>query len=129
MSSSNRLISIYLLFPCTVMAGQSSSSWLQLHKLNQASQQELQKIQRTHAVQTFPFSSQNRLNHKQRVEQSNLQESQRRRQIIQNQRRRLSLTEWQNRRKASIQQQRFRLEQQNQLNRFRTQQALKTWLR
>lgn len=129
MRSINHLISIYLLLPCTVMAGQSNSSWLQLFKLNQASQQELQKIQRTHPIRIIPFSSQNRLNHKQRAEQSTLQESQRRRQIILNQRQRLLPTEWQDRRKANIQQQRFRFEQQNQLNRFRTQQALKTWLR
>lgn len=176
---------IYLLFPYILMAEQSKSSWLKLHKLNQASQQQLQQIQRTHANQSGPLNTidrrnskqilgpnslqesqrhnqiilnqrrrptptdllsrkqelqqtqsnpanqndllnlKNRLNHKQISEQTNLQESQRRKQIMLNQRRRLTATDWQDRLKANTQHQRFRVEQRNQLNRFRIQQRLR----
>ena len=174
----NTTLITYMLVPYTLMAEQPKSSWLQLHKLNQSSQQALQQIQRAHVDQTDPSNSidrrnhkrileqnslqesqrrnqiiynqrrkltpadllgrkqisdnqtdrlnaKNRLNQRQILEQTNLQESQRRKQIIFNQSRRLRSTNWQDRIKANIEQQRFSVEQRNQLNRFRIQQQLK----
>lgn len=124
-----QLITIYLLLPVSVLAGQPSNSWLQLYKLNQASQQELEKIQRTYADRSVPFSVQKGLTQQQRLEQSALQESQRRKQIILNHRQKHSPTGRQDRTKTITQQQRFRIEQQNQLSRFRIQQQMRPWRR
>jgi len=129
------LLPFCLILPGTGLPTEPEGNWLQLKRLNQSSQIELEEIQRTSPANQRQAPSPpsytetielNRINNQQRMEQNALQESQRRKQATQHQRNRVYLSRPSDRVTSRIQQQQFRQQQQNQLNSFRLQQRVGT---
>lgn len=125
------LLPLCLILPGTGLPAEADGNWLQLRRLNQSSQIELEEIQRTspanqrQAPSPPPYTETielNRINNQQRMEQNALQESQRRKQATQHQRNRVNISRPSDRAASRIQQQQFRQQQQHQLNSFRLQQ-------
>ena len=131
--------SIFLSLFCLIICAPAISeetvvNMPQLNQLNRASQQELRNIQSvpdpSEPVLTpgRPWrSGSSSLGRRQQAEQGVLQESQRRELLMEKQRAKTAPgTGYPRRLNAIDQQRRYQRQQQNQLNRFRTQQGVRT---
>lgn len=132
--ASNGLILTLLWLPAAVMAEQAGGNWLQLNRLNQANQQELQSMHRAISTQREPASTQTpraweQLQRQQRMEQRALQQSQQQQRLLLGQRHRVSPSSQPQRLEDLFQQQRFQQAQEQQLQRFGIQQQLYAWPR
>jgi hypothetical protein len=132
--ASNGLILTLLWLPASVMAEQAGGNWLQLNRLNQANQQELQSMHREISRQREPASTQTQraweqLQRQQRMEQRALQQSQQQQRLLSGQRHRVSPSSQPQRLEGLFQQQRFQQAQDQQLQRFGIQQQLYAWPR
>lgn len=119
------LVWVVLLPGTPAHADEAAARMSQLMQLNRSSQQQLKVIQdsagRVDAAQQEAGTDQ--LDRQQVVEQQMLQERQRRELLMKSQRVRTEGDSGLPQGGQAIQQQRFRNQQQNQLNRFRTQQG------
>lgn len=123
MASAERYgVLIALFFPVVLYAWNPGSEWLQLRQENLANQQALDRMQHSAPDQGPPGqnSSQN-MDRQQMMSQRLLQESQRRNQLIFNQRERIGPTTENQWLRFNARQQNHIQEQRFQLNRFRMQ--------
>jgi len=129
-----KLLPLCLILPGTSLPAEPGGNWLQLKRLNQASQIELEETQRTSPANqrqapSPPYTETielNRVNNQQRMEQNALWESPRRQQATQHQHNRVNISRPSDRAASRSQQQQFRRQQQNQLDSFRLQQQTNT---
>jgi hypothetical protein len=124
----------YLMACAPAVSEETVVNMPQLNQLNRASQQELREIQAAPAPSERPLtpskpwrSGSGSLDRRQQAEQSVLQESQRRELLMNKQRAKTAPgTGYPRRLDAIDQQRRFQRQQHNQLNRFRSQQGIRT---
>lgn len=116
---------IALLFPVALHAWNPGSEWLQLRQENLANQQALDRMQDSAPDQgSTGWNSAQNMVRQQKMAQRLLQESQRRNQLIFNQRARTGPSAENQWLRSNAQQQRNFQEQRFQLNRFRMQRLL-----
>jgi len=121
------ILLLAMLFAVCGYAAEPVGEMSQLMQLNQASEQELWWMQRPATpIPALPTTAEQHyareLQRQQRLEQRQLQESQRREVLLQRHRAPISgIPEARQRLDAINRQRQFQLQQQNQLNRFRTQ--------
>lgn len=123
-------LSLILSMPTAVIAD-PSGNWLQLHQLNQANRQKLERMQGGYAERQPPEATPTereawqQLNRQQRQQQQILQRNQQRELMLQDQRERVTPSDHSQRLEGLFRQQRYRQAQEYQLQRFELQQRMR----